>query len=572
MLCTWQCCSQAIPQPKSNEQPNWVEIYEKTAEVLATEVKLLLNFMYFLVNTTFKDLRTDKENKETADLAVYGLQLLSEWSSVVTELYSRKLLHLTDHHQNEECPQKAEEYERVSNTLQLHGRGKICANRVYCNAQRPASFNVSYGNLFYRSHQTQYLCRTPGLCASPSSTQLYMVRTMLQSLIAYESGGERTLWKEIDGQYQMQIDQFHKTLYYWNHLLGFSGFIGLCHMRHMCRLLDYQGIAVVMEELLQIVKLLIQGNLLQFTKTLMEAMLKTCKLPRYAYGSPGGLGYYHAQLNDIVQYPDARTELFHNFRELGDIILFCLLMEQTLVGNVQIVHTGAFQNILPRPFCKEGEKPEVKSRKLEAKFNSLHVVTHVEKLGSAKPGGSLKCARETQNRPGSKLISAREIENRLARRDCVQERQKIARPVSKVCERDRKSPREPFSEGLNWAGYTMFVLLGQQCRFEALDFCYLILRAQRVDGKDENVKGINLKRMVDQIRRFQVLNKFATLNNYLKSSEHNSVSVEHVCCFPPPIHPSLAVHAHYYRSENLQSQTVHNLLSPMPEGICDLSD
>ncbi|XP_072155256.1 cytoplasmic FMR1-interacting protein homolog [Bemisia tabaci] len=53
MLCTWQCCSQAIPQPKSNEQPNWVEIYEKTAEVLATEVKLLLNFMYFLLSKDF---------------------------------------------------------------------------------------------------------------------------------------------------------------------------------------------------------------------------------------------------------------------------------------------------------------------------------------------------------------------------------------------------------------------------------------------------------------------------------------------------------------------------------------
>ncbi|XP_072153759.1 cytoplasmic FMR1-interacting protein-like isoform X2 [Bemisia tabaci] len=48
MLCTWRCCSRAIPQPKSNEQPNWVEIYEKTAEVLAIEVKKLLNFMYFL--------------------------------------------------------------------------------------------------------------------------------------------------------------------------------------------------------------------------------------------------------------------------------------------------------------------------------------------------------------------------------------------------------------------------------------------------------------------------------------------------------------------------------------------
>nr|XP_018909117.1 PREDICTED: cytoplasmic FMR1-interacting protein 1 homolog [Bemisia tabaci] len=77
-------------------------------------------------------------------------------------------------------------------------------------------------------------------------------------------------------------------------------------MRHVCRLLGYQGIAVVMEELLKIVKLLIQGNLLQFTKTLMEAMPKTRKLPRYNYGSPepqtdGGLNPQvpGAELSDI---------------------------------------------------------------------------------------------------------------------------------------------------------------------------------------------------------------------------------------------------------------------------------
>jgi cytoplasmic FMR1 interacting protein len=44
------------------------------------------------------------------------------------------------------------------------------------------------------------------------------------------------------------------------------------------------------------------------------------------------------------------------------------------------------------------------------------------------------------------------------------------------------------------------------CRFECLDFCYHIFRVQRVDGKDGNIKGIQLKRMVDRIRRFQVLN------------------------------------------------------------------
>ena len=47
MLYTWRCCSRAIPQPKSNEQPNRVEIYEKTVEVLAPEVNKLLNLMYF---------------------------------------------------------------------------------------------------------------------------------------------------------------------------------------------------------------------------------------------------------------------------------------------------------------------------------------------------------------------------------------------------------------------------------------------------------------------------------------------------------------------------------------------
>lgn len=49
MLYTWRCCSRAIPQPKSNEQPNRAEIYEKTVEVLGPEVNKLLQFMYFQV-------------------------------------------------------------------------------------------------------------------------------------------------------------------------------------------------------------------------------------------------------------------------------------------------------------------------------------------------------------------------------------------------------------------------------------------------------------------------------------------------------------------------------------------
>lgn len=65
------------------------------------------------MTTTYKECRSDIENRDTAELALRGLQLLSQWTSVVTELYSWKLLHPTDHHMNKECPQEAEEYERV---------------------------------------------------------------------------------------------------------------------------------------------------------------------------------------------------------------------------------------------------------------------------------------------------------------------------------------------------------------------------------------------------------------------------------------------------------------------------
>lgn len=39
-----------VPKVKCNEQPNRVEIYEKTVEVLEPEVTKLMKFMYFQVS------------------------------------------------------------------------------------------------------------------------------------------------------------------------------------------------------------------------------------------------------------------------------------------------------------------------------------------------------------------------------------------------------------------------------------------------------------------------------------------------------------------------------------------
>lgn len=48
--------------------------------------------------------------------------------------------------------------------------------------------------------------------------------------------------------------------------------------------------------------------------------------------------------------------------------------------------------------------------------------------------------------------------------------------------------------------------------------------------------------MVERIRKFQILNDeiITVLDKYLKSGDGESMPVEHVRCFQPPIHQSLA--------------------------------
>lgn len=94
---------------------------------------------------------------------------------------------------------------------------------------------------------------------------------------------------------------------------------------------------------------------------------------------------------------------------------------------------------------------------------------------------------------------------------------------------------ECFGEGLQWAGCAFITLLGQQRRFEALDFCYHLMRVHEVDHQDEEVSGVNVKKMVDRIKAFHRLNSqiFATLQKHLANSEVLSQQVRE---FQPPIY------------------------------------
>uniref|UniRef100_A0A3P9Q8X4 Cytoplasmic FMR1 interacting protein 2 n=1 Tax=Poecilia reticulata TaxID=8081 RepID=A0A3P9Q8X4_POERE len=348
---------------------------------------------------------------------------------------------------------------------------------------------------------------------------------------------------------------------------SYRNFVGPPHFKTICRLLGYQGIAVVMEELLKIVKSLLQGTILQYVKTLIEVMPKICRLPRHEYGSPGILEFFHHQLKDIIEYAELKTDVFQSLREVGNAILFCLLIEQALSQEevCDLLHAAPFQNILPRVYIKEGERLEVRMKRLEAKYAPLHLVPLIERLGTPQ---QIAIAREgdllTKERLCCGLSMFEVILTRIRSflQDAVWRGPPPTNGVMHVDEcmefhrlwsamqfvycipvgTHEFTAEQCFGDGLNWAGCAIIVLLGQQRRFDLFDFCYHLLKVQRQDGKDEIIKNVPLKKMADRIRKYQILNNeiFAILNKYMKAVETDSSTVEHVRCFQPPIHQSLA--------------------------------
>ncbi|KAF4026262.1 hypothetical protein G4228_018560 [Cervus hanglu yarkandensis] len=292
---------------------------------------------------------------------------------------------------------------------------------------------------------------------------------------------------------------------------SYRNFVGPPHFQVICRLLGYQGIAVVMEELLKVVKSLLQGTILQYVKTLMEVMPKVCRLPRHEYGSPGILEFFHHQLKDIVEYAELKTVCFQNLREVGNAVLFCLLIEQSL--QIAIAREGDL--LTKERLCCGLSMFEV-------------ILTRIRTfLDDSIWRGPL---------PSNGVMHVD---------DCVEFHRLWSAMQFVYCipvGTHEFTVEQCFGDGLHWAGCMIIVLLGQQRRFAVLDFCYHLLKVQKHDGKDEIIKNVPLKKMVERIRKFQILNDeiITILDKYLKSGDGESTPVEHVRCFQPPIHQSLA--------------------------------
>lgn len=74
---------------------------------------------------------------------------------------------------------------------------------------------------------------------SDTSVQLYMVRTMLESLVAEKSGSKKTLRSSLEGPTILDIEKFHRESFFYTHLLNFSGKKSLLKVSPVAQLLCF---------------------------------------------------------------------------------------------------------------------------------------------------------------------------------------------------------------------------------------------------------------------------------------------------------------------------------------------
>uniref|UniRef100_A0A1I7YB62 Cytoplasmic FMR1-interacting protein n=1 Tax=Steinernema glaseri TaxID=37863 RepID=A0A1I7YB62_9BILA len=358
----------------------------------------------------------------------------------------------------------------------------------------------------------------------------------------------------------------------------YAGFIGSQHLKALARLLGYQGIAVIVEELVKLSNHIINGPLRNHVRELMNLMPKVCKMPFYDYGSPAILEYYLHHLKEVLAYPELKRDLFQVLREFGNNILFCMQLELAL-GQEEIsdlLCAAPFTNVIPRPQAKTTEEQEQKMKRLEQKYQRIQIASMIDQIGNrnqthiAREGELLtkerlccglnifenilqKLRGMLHDHPHNPIWNGPDPDNGIMWIDECNQFHRIWSAIQfAICDtlnsdqprvtngngdETRHTPlvEEVFGDSVHWAGCVIIMLLGQHRRFEVLDFCYHILRVHRADGKDGMAEGRKLSRFVDRIRRVQLLNNqiLAILNNYtqtLDAMDDRAVDID------PPVH------------------------------------
>ncbi|CAO4374658.1 unnamed protein product [Caenorhabditis nigoni] len=156
---------------------------------------------------------------------------------------------------------------------------------------------------------------------------------------------------------------------------GYNSCIGTQHLKAITRLLHYQGIAVILDELLKMAHRLLEEKIKRHVRNVFNMMPKVLKLPRADYGSNALLQYYCHHLDAVGKYPELKSEFCQDLRELGNMIVFCQQLEVAL-GQEEthdLFLAAAFIGNVPQPPSRNAQEQMKQLAKLEEKYARIHL-------------------------------------------------------------------------------------------------------------------------------------------------------------------------------------------------------
>eukprot|EP00911_Craspedida_sp_UC1_P002217 UC1_evm1s1691 len=268
----------SIPETESGDRTTFLT--QVTARFDAEQTRFAAQ-LGLLGGHTVGGARTNMSGVSPSELALQGLQLISKWTATVQELVAFKLAHPTDQYTNKECPAEAEIYERATR-YNYNAVEKQCLTRIIAmikstvklmwdveglltsvirqdvhrktqvfiqetlrdvirwvtkkKKQRPRTVLMAIRDTCAdwskgtEDKKDPFLSGTKDLSYQPmqvrdrecslGSTQLFMFRTMLESLCADDK--KKSVKSEIDSKFYGPMNDFYRASFYFSHLLHFN--------------------------------------------------------------------------------------------------------------------------------------------------------------------------------------------------------------------------------------------------------------------------------------------------------------------------------------------------------------
>jgi len=295
----------------------------------------------------------------------------------------------------------------------------------------------------------------------------------------------------------------------------FTGFVGTPHVVALVRVIGKANLPLVQGEVLSNIHLKLYNLLVPYVREMMTAMPPSSKLPLYEYGTAGVHGYLAAKLEDVMTYPELYSDVLQHFKEFGNAVVFLNMLDISMVQQecLDFIITAPFLGINPYNYGAEIEEnadPSVSSpiytgatqfyRALEGQAAFSKAPAILKDLVTAawkadkfyRPLESMSVFKSNLQVINDMLHGVRaEWANSTAEAGSVipvETTSEFYRLWSALvftfCQppsaavNEGASNLEIYGDGFVWAGCTIIHLLGQELRYNLLDFSTFVINCE----------------------------------------------------------------------------------------------